>query len=96
MGNKGQIGHPSEVTDEEWVFVAPYLALCREDSEQREHNLRAVFNGLRYIVHTGGQWHSMNLTNTSTMRHISGSASASRLVRWSNCARLLRSLATSG
>ena len=56
MENKGQIGYPSDVSDEEWAFVAPYLALCREDSEQREHSLRAVFNGLRYIVRTGGQW----------------------------------------
>jgi hypothetical protein len=23
MGNKGQIGYPSDVTDEEWAFVAP-------------------------------------------------------------------------
>jgi len=59
MGNKGQIGYPSDVSDEEWAFVAPYLALCREDSEQREYSLRAVFNGLRYIVCTGGQWRYM-------------------------------------
>ena len=59
MGNKGQIGYPSDVTDEEWCFVAPYLALCRENSEQREYSLRAVFNGLRYIVRTGGQWRYM-------------------------------------
>jgi transposase len=59
MGNKGQIGYPSDVTDEEWAFVAPYLALCREDSEQRDYGLRAVFNGLRYIVRTGGQWRYM-------------------------------------
>ena len=59
MGNKVQIGYPSDVTDEEWAFVAPYLALCRGDSEQREYSLRAVFNGLRYIVRTGGQWRYM-------------------------------------
>jgi transposase len=40
-------------------FVASYLALCREDSAQREHSLRAVFNGLRYIVKTGNQWRFM-------------------------------------
>jgi transposase len=51
--------YPSDVTDEEWAFVAPYLALCREDSEQREYPLRAVFNALRYIVRTGGQWRYM-------------------------------------
>lgn len=57
---KGErIGYPSDVTDEEWAFVAPYLALCREDSEQRDYPLRAVFNGLRYIVRTGGQWRFM-------------------------------------
>ena len=59
MGNKGQIGYPSDVTDEEWAFVAPYLALCKEDAQQRDHSLRAVFNGLRYIVRTGGQWRYM-------------------------------------
>ena len=59
MGNKGRSGYPSYVTNEEWAFVAPYLALCREDSEQREYSLRAVFNGLRYIVRTGGQWRYM-------------------------------------
>jgi transposase len=36
--------------------VAPYLALCREDAEQRDYPLRHVFNGLRYVVRTGCQW----------------------------------------
>src|ERR1700683_1762395 len=59
MGNRGGVGYPSDVSDEEWAFVAPYLALCREDSEKRDYSLRAVFNGLRYIVRTGGQWRYM-------------------------------------
>ena len=46
MGNKGQVGYPSDVTDEEWSFVVPYLLLCREDAPQREYPLRAVFNQL--------------------------------------------------
>ncbi len=48
--------YPSDVSDEEWTFVAPYLALVREDAPQREHNLREVFNGLRWIVRTGSPW----------------------------------------
>jgi transposase len=47
------------VTDEKWVFVALYLALCNEDAPQRGYSLRAVFNGLRYIVRTGSQWRYM-------------------------------------
>jgi len=31
----------------------------REDAPQREHSLREVFNGLRYIVRTGVQWRFM-------------------------------------
>ena len=59
MGKGSGSGYPSDVTDEEWAFVAPYLALCREDSLQRDYPLRDVFNGLRYIVKTGNQWRMM-------------------------------------
>ena len=48
--------YPSDVSDEEWAFLAPYLALVREDAPQREYGLREVFNGLRWIVRTGSAW----------------------------------------
>src|ERR687886_67517 len=51
--------YPSDVSDEEWYFVAPYLALIREDAPQREHDLREVFNGLRWVVRTGSPWRHM-------------------------------------
>jgi transposase len=51
--------YPSDVSDDEWAFVAPYLALVSEDAKQRVYPLREVFNGLRYIVKTGGQWRWM-------------------------------------
>jgi len=51
--------YPSDVTDEEWEFIAPYLTLMKEDAPQRDHSLREVFNGLRYIVRTGCQWRMM-------------------------------------
>ncbi len=48
--------YPSDVSDEEWAFVAPYLVLVREDAPQRTHELREVFNGLRWIVRAGASW----------------------------------------
>ena len=51
--------YPSDVSDEEWAFLAPYLALVREDAPQREYDLREVFNGLRWIVRTGSAWRYM-------------------------------------
>jgi transposase len=51
--------YPSDVSDQEWAFVAPYLALVREDAPQREHDLREVLNGLRWVVRTGSAWRYM-------------------------------------
>ncbi len=48
--------YPSDVTDEEWSLVAPYLTLMRENAPQREYPLREVFNALRWIVRTGAPW----------------------------------------
>jgi transposase len=48
--------HPSDVSDAEWEFVRPYLCLLPEDAGQREHGLRDVFDGLRWLVRTGAQW----------------------------------------
>jgi hypothetical protein len=36
--------YPSDVTDEEWTFVLPYLLLSTEASASRKHSLRAVFD----------------------------------------------------
>lgn len=51
--------YPSDVSDEEWALVAPYLVLVREDAGQRGHALREMFNGLRYVVKTGAPWRWM-------------------------------------
>jgi len=51
--------YPSDVTDEEWDFVLPYLTLMTEDAPQREHDLREVFNAMRWIVRTGSPWRYM-------------------------------------
>ena len=48
--------YPSDVTDAEWAFVAPYLTLMTEDAPQRHHDLREVFNALRWLVRAGATW----------------------------------------
>lgn len=48
--------YPSDVSDDEWAFVAPYLTLLREDAPQREYPLREVFNGLRWMARAGATW----------------------------------------
>lgn len=41
------------------MFVAPYLTLMREDAPQREHDLRELFNGVRWAIRTGSPWRYM-------------------------------------
>jgi len=50
---------PTDVSDEEWEFCAPYLTLMREDAPQREHDMREIFNALRWLVRTGCPWRLM-------------------------------------
>ena len=51
--------YPSDVSDDQWEFVVPYLTLMNPDAPQREHKLREVFNGLRWIIRTGSGWRYM-------------------------------------
>ncbi len=51
--------YPSDVSDEEWAFVAPYLTLMKEDAPQRVYPLREVCNGLRWFVRAGADWRLM-------------------------------------
>ena len=48
--------YPTEVSDDEWAFAAPYLTLMTPEAPQRVYDLREVFNALRWIVHTGAPW----------------------------------------
>ena len=48
--------YPTDVSDEEWGFVAPYLTLMDPAAPQRQHDLREVFNALRWIVRAGAPW----------------------------------------
>lgn len=51
--------YKSDVNDEEWAFLAPYLTLMNPAAPQRDYELREVFNALRWLVRTGAQWRMM-------------------------------------
>jgi transposase len=58
MANKPH-SYPSDVSDEEWAFCAPYLTLMNEQAPQRKHALRDIFNALRWLVRAGCPWRMM-------------------------------------
>ena len=48
--------YPTDVSDEEWEFVAPYLTLMREDVPQRRHAWRDLFDATRWMVKAACPW----------------------------------------
>lgn len=48
--------YPSDLTNQEWALIAPYLTLAPLNAPQREHDLREVLNALRWMIRTGAQW----------------------------------------
>ena len=48
--------YPTDVSDDEWALVSPYLLLLPEDALQRRYPLREVFNALRWSVRAGARW----------------------------------------
>ena len=51
--------YDSDVLDEEWEFVAPYLTLMDQAAPHREYALRDVCDALRWVVRTGFSWRLM-------------------------------------
>ena len=63
--------YPTDVSDDEWAFVAPYLTLMTEQALQRKHDLREVFNGVRWLVRTGAPWRMLPHTSRPGKRSTS-------------------------
>jgi transposase len=51
--------YPTDVSDDEWAFVVPYLTLMTLDAPQRDYDLREVFNALRWLARAGAGWRLM-------------------------------------
>ena len=48
--------YPTDVSDEEWAFAAPYLTLMDPQARQRKYDLRLMFNALRWMARAGAPW----------------------------------------
>src|SRR5512135_3242132 len=51
--------YPSDLTDAEWEIVAPLIPPAKRGGRQREVDLRAVVNGLLYVLENGCTWRSL-------------------------------------
>ena len=45
--------YPTDLTDEEWVKIEPFLPKPAKTGRRREVDLREVLNAIRYLARTG-------------------------------------------
>jgi putative transposase len=48
--------YPSDLTDEEWSAVEPFLPKAEATGSPRRTDLREVLNAIRYLVRSGCEW----------------------------------------
>ena len=48
--------YPSDLADEEWAAVAPFLPGVGATGRLRQTDLREVLNAIRYLVRSGCEW----------------------------------------
>jgi transposase len=57
--DRSRLRYPSDLTDEEWVLVAPLIPPAKRGGNRRHINTREVVNGLMYVLSTGCQWRAI-------------------------------------
>jgi transposase len=57
--DRSRLRYPSDLTDEEWAQVEPLIPPAKRGGNKRTVNLRAVVNGLMYVLSTGCQWRAI-------------------------------------
>ena len=54
--NRDHLRYPSDLTDQEWALIEPLIPPAKKVGNKRTVNVRAVVNGVMYVLSTGCQW----------------------------------------
>jgi len=57
--DRGYLRYPSDLTDAEWALVGPLIPPAKRGGNKRTVDIRAVVNGLMYVLSTGCQWRAI-------------------------------------
>lgn len=57
--DRSRLRYPSDLTDEEWSLIEPLIPPAKTGGGKRSVDLRAVVNGLMYVLSTGCQWRAI-------------------------------------
>jgi len=51
--------YPSDLSDEQWVLIAPLIPPAKSGGRKRSVDLREVVNAILYVLETGCQWRAL-------------------------------------
>ena len=54
--DRSHLRYPSDLTDEGWALIGPLIPPAKKGGNKRTVDVRAVVNGVMYILSTGCQW----------------------------------------
>ena len=57
--DRSQLRYPSDLTDDEWAYVAPLIPPAKPGGNKRTVDIREVMNGVMYVLSTGCQWRAL-------------------------------------
>ncbi|MGH7156093.1 MAG: IS5 family transposase [Acetobacteraceae bacterium] len=57
--DRSKLRYPSDLTDEEWALIGPLIPPAKKGGNKRTVDVRAVVNGVMYILSTGCQWSAL-------------------------------------
>ena len=57
--DRSKLRYPSDLTDAEWVVLAPLIPPAKRGGNKRHVDERALVDGLLYILSTGCQWRAI-------------------------------------
>jgi putative transposase len=49
-------GYPSDMTDEEWRLLEPWIPPAKPGGRPRKYAMREIVNAIRYVLRTGCSW----------------------------------------
>ena len=57
--DRSRLRYPSDLTNEEWAYVAPLIPPAKRGGNRRHVDVREVMNGIMYVLSTGCQWRAV-------------------------------------
>ena len=57
--DRSALRYPSDLTDDEWAHVEPFIPPAKRGGNKRHVDVREVMNGIMYVLSTGCQWRAI-------------------------------------